>query len=50
MKNTKCMIPTIFKILHVSNLDELEDLYKNLVDDYEHGVIQLAGYAGHQVI
>ena len=36
------MIPTIFKTLHVSNLDELGDLYKNW-DDYENDVIQLAG-------
>jgi len=48
MKNTKNMIPTIFKTLHVSNLDELGDLYKNW-DDYEHDVIQLAGYVGHLV-
>ena len=48
MKNTKNMIPTIFKTLHVSNLDELGELYKNW-DDYEHDVIQLAGYVGHLV-
>ena len=48
MKNTEKMIPTIFKTLHVSNLDELEDLYQNW-DDYEHDVIQLAGYIGHLV-
>ena len=48
MKNTKNMIPTIFKTLHVSNLDELGDLYKNW-DDYENDVIQLAGYVGHLV-
>ena len=48
MKNTKSMIPTIFKALHVSNLDELEDLYQNW-DDYEHDAIQLAGYIGHLV-
>jgi len=42
------MIPTIFKTLHVANLDELEDLYKNW-DDYENDVIQLAGYVGHLV-
>ena len=46
MKNTKNMIPTIFKTLHVSNLDELGGLYKNW-DNYEHDVIQLAGYVGH---
>ena len=34
MKNTKNMIPTIYKSLHVSNLDELKDLYKNW-NDYE---------------
>jgi ubiquinone/menaquinone biosynthesis C-methylase UbiE len=48
MKNTKNMIPTIFKTLHVSNLEELEGLYKNW-DDYEYDVIQLAGYVGHLV-
>ena len=48
MKNTKNMIPTIFKTLHVSNLDELGELYKNW-DDYENDVIQLAGYVGHLV-
>ena len=48
MKNTKNMIPTIFKTLHVSNLDELGELYKNW-DNYEHDVIQLAGYVGHHV-
>ena len=48
MKNTKNMIPTIFKTLHVSNLDELGELYKNW-DNYEHDVIQLAGYVGHLV-
>ena len=42
------MIPTIFKTLHVSNLDELGELYKNW-DNYEHEVIQLAGYVGHLV-
>ena len=42
------MIPTIFKTLHVSNLDELGELYKNW-DDYENDVIQLAGYVGHIV-
>ena len=48
MKNTKNMIPTIFKTLHVSNLDELGELYKNW-DNYEHDVIQLAGYVGHLI-
>jgi|TARA_B110000211_G_scaffold212177_1_gene251644 ubiquinone/menaquinone biosynthesis C-methylase UbiE len=48
MKNTKNMIPTIFKTLHVTSLDELGDLYKNW-DDYEYDVIQLAGYVGHLV-
>ena len=48
MKNTKKMIPTIFKTLHVANLDELGELYKNWVD-YENDVIQLAGYVGHIV-
>ena len=48
MKNTKKMIPIIFKTLHVANLDELGDLYKNW-DDYENDVIQLAGYVGHIV-
>jgi len=48
MKNTKKMIPTIFKTLHVANLDELGELYKNW-DDYENDVIQLAGYVGHIV-
>ena len=40
MKNTKNMIPTIFKTLHVANLDELGELYKNW-DNYEHDIIQL---------
>ena len=48
MKNTKKMIPTIFKTLHVANLDELGGLYKNW-DNYENDVIQLAGYVGHIV-
>ena len=48
MKNTKNMIPAIFKTLHVTSLDELGDLYKNW-DDYEYDVIQLAGYVGHLV-
>ena len=48
MKNTKNMIPTIYKTLHVSNLDELKDLYKNW-NDYENDVINLAGYVGHKV-
>jgi ubiquinone/menaquinone biosynthesis C-methylase UbiE len=48
MKNTKNMIPTIFKTLHVSNQDELGELYKNW-DEYESDVIQLAGYVGHLV-
>ena len=48
MKNTKNMIPTIFKTLHVSNQDELGELYKNW-DEYESDVIQLAGYVGHIV-
>ena len=42
------MIPTIYKTLHVSNLDELKDLYKNW-NDYENDVINLAGYVGHKV-
>jgi ubiquinone/menaquinone biosynthesis C-methylase UbiE len=48
MKNTKNMIPTIFKTLHVSNQDELGELYKDW-DEYESDVIQLAGYVGHLV-
>jgi len=48
MKNTNNMIPTIYKTLHVSNLDELKDLYKNW-NDYENDVINLAGYVGHKV-
>ncbi|MDB9788698.1 class I SAM-dependent methyltransferase [Candidatus Thioglobus sp.] len=48
MKNTRNMIPTIFKTLHVSNQDELGELYKNW-DEYESDVIQLAGYVGHLV-
>ena len=48
MKNTKNMIPTIYKSLHVSNLYELKDLYKNW-NDYENDVINLAGYVGHKV-
>ena len=47
MKNTKSMIPTIFKTLHTSTLNELENIYKNWAPDYEHDVIQLAGYVGH---
>ena len=43
MKNTKKMIPAIYKTLHVSNLDELKDLYKNWANDYENDVINLAG-------
>ena len=42
------MIPTIYKSLNVSNLDELKDLYKNW-NDYENDVINLAGYVGHKV-
>ena len=48
MKNTKNMIPTIFKTLHVSNLDELGKLYKNW-NNCEHDVIQLADYVSHLV-
>ena len=49
MKNTKSMIPTIFKSLHTSTLDELENIYKNWAPDYEHDAIQLAGYVGHLI-
>ena len=49
MKNTKSMIPTIFKTLHISTLNELENIYKNWAPDYEHDVIQLAGYVGHLI-
>ena len=49
MKNTKSMIPTIFKTLHTSTLNELENIYKNWAPDYEHDVIQLAGYVGHLI-
>ena len=49
MKNTKSMIPTIFKTLNTSTLDELENIYKNWAPDYEHDVIQLAGYVGHLI-
>jgi predicted TPR repeat methyltransferase len=49
MKNTKSMISTIFKTLHTSTLNELENIYKNWAPDYEHDVIQLAGYVGHLI-
>ena len=49
MKHTKNMISTIYDTLNASNLDELEDIYKNWASDYEYDVIQLAGYVGHLI-
>ena len=49
MKNTKSMISTIYETLHAADLDELEGIYKNWASDYEHDVINLAGYVGHLI-
>jgi len=49
MKNTKSMISTIYETLHADDLDELEGIYKNWASDYEHDVINLAGYVGHLI-
>jgi len=49
MKNTKSMISTIYETLHAADLDELEIIYKNWAIDYEHDVINLAGYVGHLI-
>jgi len=49
MKNTKSMISTIYETLHAADLDELEVIYKNWASDYEHDVINLAGYVGHLI-
>ena len=49
MKNTKSMIPTIYDTLHAADLDELELIYRNWAKNYEHDVINLAGYVGHLI-
>jgi len=49
MKNTKSMISTIYETLHAADLDELEGIYNNWASDYEHDVINLAGYVGHLI-
>ena len=49
MKKTKRMISSIYDTLHASDLDELEGIYKNWAKNYEHDVINLAGYVGHLI-
>jgi ubiquinone/menaquinone biosynthesis C-methylase UbiE len=49
MKNTKGMISTIYDTLNAADLNELELIYKNWALDYEHDVINLAGYVGHLI-
>ena len=49
MKNTKSMISTIYKTLHAADSKELEGIYKKWASDYDHDVLELAGYVGHLI-
>ena len=49
MKNTKSMISTIYQTLHATDLQELEGIYKDWASDYDHDVVELAGYVGHLI-
>ncbi|MDP6163827.1 MAG: class I SAM-dependent methyltransferase [Candidatus Thioglobus sp.] len=49
MKNTKSMISTIYQTLHAADLQELEGIYKDWASDYDHDVVELAGYVGHLI-
>ena len=49
MKNTKGMISTIYQTLHAADLQELEGIYKKWASDYDHDVVELAGYVGHLI-
>ena len=49
MKKTKRMISSIYDTLNASDSDELESIYKNWAKNYEHDVINLAGYVGHLI-
>ena len=47
MNNTDNMHPTVFNTLHSSGQEELEALYKDWANQYDHDVIELIGYIGH---
>ena len=49
MKNTKNMISTIYQTLHAADSEELEGIYKKWASDYDHDVVELAGYVGHLI-
>jgi len=49
MKNTKSMISTIYQTLHAADSEELEGIYKKWASDYDHDVLELAGYVGHLI-
>jgi len=49
MKNTKSMISTIYQTLHAADSKELEGIYKKWASDYDHDVLELAGYVGHLI-
>ena len=49
MKNTKSMISTIYQTLHAADSEELEGIYKKWASDYDHDVVELAGYVGHLI-
>ena len=49
MKNTKSMISTIYQTLHAADSEELEGIYKIWASDYDHDVVELAGYVGHLI-
>ena len=49
MKNTKSMISTIYQTLHAADSEELEGIYKKWASNYDHDVIELAGYVGHLI-
>ena len=49
MKNTKSMISTIYQTLHAADSQELEGIYKKWASDYDHDVLELAGYVGHLI-
>ena len=49
MKNTKSMISTIYQTLHAADSEELEGIYKKWASNYDHDVVELAGYVGHLI-
>ncbi len=43
------MISIIYQTLHAADSEELEGIYKKWASDYDHDVVELAGYVGHLI-